>query len=350
MGLFSRLCALPGFATQLRSRFEVVDARLHVSQFGLTFNNPVGLAAGFDKEGRWYGNLANLGFGSVEIGTVTGQAQPGNPKPRMFRLAEDKALINRLGFNSKGCDFVSGELKQQFQKRGRPPCVLGINIGKSKVIALDDAPKEYCKSFEQLYEFADYFTVNVSSPNTPNLRQLQNRDHLIAILEILADANQRLSTQRKHQPKPILLKIAPDLTDEQLVEIAGVARERKLAGVIATNTTISRSGLLTPQQQVEQIGAGGLSGRPLHNRSVQVVATLYKHLGKEIPIIGVGGIMNGQDAWNMITAGASLVQLYTGFIYGGPAMIRDINLELLKQIENHKLQDVSQAVGLNHAL
>lgn len=348
MGLFSRISALPGVASQFRSRYEVVDSRLQVSQFGLTFNNPVGLAAGFDKEGRWYGNLANLGFGSVEIGTVTGQAQPGNPKPRMFRLAQDKALINRLGFNSKGCDFVSGELQKQFNKQGRPPCVLGINIGKSKVVALEDAPQEYRKSFEQLYEFADYFTVNVSSPNTPNLRELQNRDHLIAILEILADANERLSAQREHRPKPILLKIAPDLSDEQLVEIAGVARERKLAGIIATNTTISRSGLQTPQGQVEQIGAGGLSGRPLQNRSLQVVATLYKQLGKEIPIVGVGGIMNGQDAWNMIAAGASLVQLYTGFIYGGPSMIRDINLELLRQIDVHKLQDISQAVGLNH--
>ncbi len=341
------MCSLPGVARQMRSRYLVDDPRLRVDCFGLRFQNPVGLAAGFDKEGEWYHHLANLGFGCVEIGTVTGQSQPGNPKPRLFRLADDKALINRMGFNSKGCEFAAGKLKDQMAKHGSPNCVLGINIGKSKVIPLEEAPAEYQKSFAALFPFADYFTVNVSSPNTPNLRELQNRDHLVAILDAIHSTNVELSQRSSAPLKPVLLKIAPDLSSEQLAEIAEVCLDQKLAGVIATNTTISRDGLKTPQDQVDQIGAGGLSGKPLRKRSRQVVGELYQRLQGKIPIVGVGGISNGHDAWNLIRAGANLIQFYTGFIYGGPSLVRDINRTLVQELESHQLENISDAVGLD---
>ena len=348
MNLFSRLSAVPGAGKQIRNRYRVEDPRLQVELFGLKFPNPIGLAAGFDKEGKWFHPLANLGFGSIEIGTVTGQAQPGNPKPRMFRLPRDKALINRMGFNSEGCESVAQHLRRN-KNRTTSGSVLGINIGKSKVIELEDAPAEYQKGLEKLFPFADYITINVSSPNTPNLRQLQGRDHLIAIIEAVNESNQRQALAANVSPRPILLKIAPDLSNEQIEEIAEVAISHSLQGVIATNTTISRSGLHTPAEQIESIGAGGLSGRPLTRKSREVVALLYRHLKNEIPIIGVGGIMGGEDAWKMITAGASLVQLYTGFIYGGPTLIRDMNLHLLERISQHKFASISEAVGTENA-
>jgi dihydroorotate dehydrogenase len=307
----------------------------------LAFPNPVGLAAGFDKAGRWYNELSNLGFGCIEIGTVTGQAQPGNPKPRLFRLPPDKAIVNRMGFNSDGCEFVAAELK----KKKKVDCVLGINIGKSKVVPLEDAPAEYQKSFCKLFPFADYFTINVSSPNTPNLRELQNRDHLIDIVTSVQSSNEELAIASNTPPKPILLKIAPDLTSGQIQEIAEVATQCSLSAVIATNTTISRDGLKTSTDEIERIGAGGLSGAPLKARSLEVVAELYSHLQGRIPIVGVGGISTGEDAWNMICAGANLIQLYTGFIYGGPSIVRNINRELLSRLESHGYSRISDAVG-----
>ena len=313
---------------------------------GLKFSNPVGLAAGFDKHGNWFQQLGHLGFGCVEIGTVTGQAQPGNPKPRMFRLPLDKALINRMGFNSPGCEAVAQSLsKIEFEPS---QMILGINIGKSKVVPLEEAASEYRQIFETLYAYGDYFTVNVSSPNTPGLRELQGKDQLLSILEAVAGANEALSQNTGHQPKPVLLKIAPDLTDGQLDEIVEVAREKRLAAVIATNTTISRDRLQTATRRIESYGAGGLSGQPLRNRSLEVVAYLYSKLKGEIPIIGVGGISDGKDAWNMIRAGANLVQLYTGFIYGGPGIVRDINQFLIQQLDESGMSQISQAVGSDH--
>ena len=347
MNAYTSLVALPLVASQMRRRYIVKDPRLVTNCFGLQFPNPVGLAAGFDKAGQWHTELAHLGFGCIEIGTVTGQAQPGNPKPRLFRSPADKAIINRMGFNSDGCEFVASQLEKKHAAKDSS-CVLGINIGKSKVVPLEEAPAEYKKSFEQLFPFADYFTINVSSPNTPNLRELQNRDHLVDIITTIQQSNEDMAINTNQKPKPVLLKIAPDLTDQQLAEIAEVAIEYSLSGVIATNTTISREGLQTSHDKVEEIGAGGLSGKPLTLRSREVVANLYRNLRGKIPIVGVGGISNGPDAWNMICAGASLVQLYTGFIYGGPSIVHEINRHILSELGKHGFENLSQAVGTVH--
>ena len=343
MNLFAKAASASWMANRLKKKYVVADDRLAVDLFGLRFANPVGLAAGFDKHGEWFQQLGCLGFGCIEIGTVTGQPQPGNPKPRMFRLPHDKALINRMGFNSPGCESVAQSLSEI--QLDDTDSVLGINIGKSKVVPLEDAPAEYQQTFEKLFAYGDYFTVNVSSPNTPGLRQLQGKDQLLAILESVAASNQRLSQQLGRLEKPVLLKIAPDLSNQQLDEIVQVARHQKLSGLIATNTTISRDGLKTSAQDIEDAGAGGLSGHPLRNRSRQVVAYLYSQLRGEIPIVGVGGVSSGEDAWQMICAGANLVQLYTGFVYGGPGIVRDINKFLLSRLENSGFENISHAVG-----
>ena len=343
MNLFARTASAPWMANRLKKKYVVADERLGVDLFGLQFANPVGLAAGFDKHGEWFQQLACLGFGCIEIGTVTGLPQSGNPKPRMFRLPRDKAIINRMGFNSPGCEAVAKSLSEI--QLGKTDCVLGINIGKSKVVPLEDAPAEYQQTFEKLFAYGDYFTVNVSSPNTPGLRELQGKQQLLTILESVAASNRRLSQQLGRAEKPVLLKIAPDLTDQQLDEIVEVARHQQLSGLIATNTTVSRDGLKTLELDVEVAGAGGLSGRPLRVRSREVVAYLYSKLRGEIPIVGVGGISSGEDAWQMICAGANLVQLYTGFIYGGPSIVRDINKFLLERLEQSDSKSISQAVG-----
>ncbi len=343
MKSFSRLVSLPLAAQTLRKKYCVNDPRLRVEKFSLQFQNPVGLAAGFDKDGRWFRQLAMLGFGSIEIGTVTGQPQPGNPKPRLFRLPADSALINRMGFNSSGCDTVADNLAKPASREFNG--ILGINIGKSKIVPLDEAPAEHQRSFECLFKFADYFTINVSSPNTPNLRQLQDREHLIALIGAIEDSNLRMSRQHQVARKPILLKIAPDLNDAQIDDIANVAQQHGLDGIIATNTTVSRADLKTPPARIEAIGAGGLSGRPLHSRSLEVVARLYLQLQGTIPIVGVGGIMSGADAWHMICAGADLIQTYTGFVYGGPGFVRDINRELLARIEQSGFCSIAEATG-----
>lgn len=327
----------------MRYRNTVLDERLQQTIFDLDFENPVGLAAGFDKDGRWFPQLANLGFSHVEIGTITGRAQPGNPKPRLFRLPLDRAILNRMGFNNSGANQVAQRLAQTPKRSPRD--ILGINIGKSKVVPLEDAKQDYCFSFERLFAYADYFTINVSSPNTPGLRELQNREQLLELLGSLMQLNRELASDHDVSPKPILLKIAPDLTRPQLDDIASIVDEVNIDGVIATNTTISREGLATPQDMVEKIGMGGLSGSPLTLRSREVVSRLYASLPKGVPIIGVGGIMNGEDAWRMILAGASLVQIYTGFIYGGPGIVRSINQYLLKKVNAHGLSSIQQAIG-----
>ncbi len=306
--------AVPGAKSILRAIYSVQEPRLGKTLFGIHFPNPVGLAAGFDKDARLIDELGALGFGFIEIGTVTPKAQPGNDKPRLFRLPKDQAIINRMGFNNQGAPAATERLKRRKSK-----VVVGGNIGKNKVTPNEQAADDYRLCFETLYPFVDYFVVNVSSPNTPGLRDLQEKEPL---KRLLLDVK-RLS-QSKPKPKPVLLKIAPDLTLTQLDDIVEILKESGTDGVIATNTTISREGLQTSKSEVDQIGLGGLSGRPLTGRSTEVIAYLRAKLGAAYPIIGVGGIMSPTDAIEKLRAGADLIQIYTGFIYEGPGFVRRI--------------------------
>jgi dihydroorotate dehydrogenase len=315
-------CAIPGVSSVIKSVYVVNDKRLERKLFGLTFPNPVGLAAGFDKDAKLYDELGYYGFGFIEIGTLTPKAQPGNEKPRMFRLPEDEALINRMGFNNGGVDEAVIRLKNR-----KSNVIIGGNIGKNKVTANEDAVSDYEKCFETLFDYVDYFVVNVSSPNTPNLRALQDKEPLTHLLKRVKELN-----NQKKTPKPILLKIAPDLTNEQLDDIIGIVAETKIDGVIATNTTISREGLKTDTGRINEIGAGGLSGKPLTKRSTEVVKYLSDKSNKSFPIIAVGGIHTGADAIEKLNAGASLVQIYTGFIYEGPGIVKRINKEILRMM------------------
>jgi dihydroorotate dehydrogenase len=283
--------------------------------FGLNFRNWLGLAAGFDKDGRHLRALASLGFGFIEVGTVTPRPQTGNPRPRLFRLSTSKALINRMGFNNAGCDKLAERL-QGFKDR---EVVLGANIGKNKDTPNDRATEDYLYCFGKLHPYVDYFVVNVSSPNTPNLRQLQEKGPLKAILSAIQERNRQLP-----EPRPILLKIAPDLTDGQLGDIVEIALETRLAGIVATNTTILRQGLAEPVRRIESMGAGGLSGRPVHQRAVEVIRYVHARSAGKLQIIGVGGVFTREDAEEMLAAGASLVQVYTGFIYQGPGIVKSI--------------------------
>ncbi len=310
---------LPFVKNVTQSMFQVQDAKLQRELFGLTFPNPVGLAAGFDKDAKLIDEFANLGFGYIEIGTLTPKPQPGNEKPRLFRLPKDQAIINRMGFNNEGVDAAVRRLEKR-----KSNIIVGGNIGKNKATPNEEATNDYLYSFKALYDVVDYFVVNVSSPNTPDLRALQDKEPLKKLLLTLQEEN------HKHaKPKPLLLKIAPDLNLNQLNDIIEIAIEAKLNGLIATNTTVSRAGLLTPQEQISEIGMGGLSGKPLTQHSTQIVRHLRTFLPPEIKIIGVGGIMTAQDAIDKIQAGADLVQLYTGFIYEGPSLITRINKKLL---------------------
>ena len=310
-----------GSKALLKSLYSVEDPRLETKLFGLTFKNPVGLAAGFDKNAEYIEDMAKLGFGFIEIGTVTPKPQPGNDKPRMFRLVNDSALINRMGFNNQGADVAAERLKHLKDRNG---LIIGGNIGKNKVTPNEEAVNDYIYCFHALYEHVDYFVVNVSSPNTPGLRDLQEKEPLKHILNTL----QQLNTEKASQ-KPILLKIAPDLTDSQLDDIVEIVMDTKIAGVIATNTTISREGLRSDAELVKE--AGGVSGAPLTKRSTEVIRYLSEKSGKAFPIIGVGGIHSAQDALDKLDAGASLVQVYTGFIYEGPGLVGDICKGILKR-------------------
>lgn len=309
-------------------------------RFGLTFSNPVGLAAGFDKDGIALQSLAALGFGFIEAGTVTYHPQPGNERPRLFRLPLDKALINRAGFNNQGAKAFAERVDQH-----KPDCVLGVSIGKSKVVGVEDAVDDYLKSFELVYPVADYVAVNVSSPNTPRLRELQQAEQLDELLRSLQSRNQELDAKGSGGVLPILVKLSPELSREELKNIVEVVQRNNVAGLIATNTTTERSGLRTPAETVQAYGDGGLSGAPLRQRSAQVIATLYNLTGGSIPLIGVGGIFTAADAWEMISAGASLVQVYTGFIYQGPAIARDINEGLRRIISGEGFVSFDEAVG-----
>ncbi|RYU83812.1 quinone-dependent dihydroorotate dehydrogenase [Hymenobacter persicinus] len=315
-----RSCRLPGMAALLRQLYSFEHPQLEREVFGLKFRNPVGLAAGFDKNADLTDELAALGFGFVEIGTVTPRAQPGNPSPRLFRLPQDEALINRMGFNNDGAAAVAQRLRQR-----RAPLIIGGNIGKNKDTPNDAAAADYVASFEALFDTVDYFVVNVSSPNTPNLRALQEKEPLIHLLQQVQEHN-----LAKPRPKPLLLKIAPDLTDGQLDDILLIARETQLSGLVATNTTIGRADLRTPAATVAGLGAGGLSGRPLRQRATEVIRYLHQRTDGGLPIIGVGGIASAADALEKLAAGAALVQLYTGFIYEGPALVKRINQALIR--------------------
>lgn len=312
---------IPGIATLVKNTFQIDDPRLEKTVFGLTFKNPVGLAAGLDKDALAVDELGAMGFGFIEIGTVTPQPQPGNELPRLFRLKEDQALINRMGFNNSGVQVVAERLKKR-----KSSVIIGGNIGKNKVTPNEEAVNDYIKCFHALYEVVDYFVVNVSSPNTPGLRELQEKEPLARLLATLQDLN-----RAKPFAKPILLKIAPDLTDSQLDDIVDIVKSTGISGIIATNTTISRSNLVTDKAIVNAIGSGGLSGKPLTKRSTEVIRYLHKKSGGSIPVIGVGGIHSPEDALEKLDAGASLVQLYTGFIYEGPGLIRRINQALLSR-------------------
>lgn len=309
--------SIPGMKSIWKKIYVLEDPKLKRDLFGLTFTNPVGLAAGFDKDARLFNELGFCGFSFIEVGTVTPLPQIGNPKKRLFRLPQDEALINRMGFNNSGVDAMVERLKGR--KKG---IIIGGNIGKNKFTPNEDAVNDYLICFNKLFDFVDYFVVNVSSPNTPNLRDLQEKEPLTKLLQRLMDENANKPTQ-----KPILLKIAPDLTNEQLDDIIEIVEITKIDGVIATNTTISREGLKT--KNVEEMGNGGLSGKPLTKKSTEVIRYLYEKSGKELNIIGVGGVHSAADAKEKLEAGAKLIQLYTGFVYEGPKLVKRINKELL---------------------
>ena len=315
------LLKIPGMKWCWKKLFCIEDKQLETEVFGIKFPNPVGLAAGFDKNASMFNELASCGFGFIEIGTVTPKSQPGNDKPRLFRLKKDKAIINRMGFNNGGLTEVIRNLKNR-----KTQIIIGGNIGKNKITPNENAVNDYLIAFEELFDYVDYFVVNVSSPNTPNLRELQEKEPLKQLLSELIKVNNLKKVQ-----KPILLKIAPDLTNEQLDDIIEIVDEVKIAGVIATNTTISRENLIASDESLNTIGMGGLSGKPLKKRSTEVIRYLSQKSNNSFPIIGVGGIHSEEDALEKLDAGAKLIQLYTGFIYEGPGLVKRINKAILKR-------------------
>ena len=321
-------------ARRLDEERAIAEVLGPIERFGIKFRNPLGVAAGFDKNGVVINELAALGFGFVEVGTVTFEPQPGNPKPRIFRLPKDKALINRLGFNNEGAAAVGERLLKLKRK-----CVVGVNIGRNKDVANEDAVENYVKAFEALRDAADYITVNISSPNTPNLRDLQSAENLEHLLKALHEKNRSGSSAAR----PLLVKIAPDQTDADIEKIVDTCIRFDVAGIIATNTTISREGLKTPD--VEKLGSGGLSGRPLNARSTQIISQVFRHSKGKLPIIGAGGIFAAEDAFEKIAAGACLLQAYTGFIYSGPSFAYDVVSGLAEIIRRRGFKSLDEAVG-----
>jgi len=316
------LLKIPGFSFFASRVYAISHPYLEKEVFGLRFKNPVGLAAGLDKNALAFNELGEIGFGFIEIGTVTPKPQPGNDKPRLFRLPKDEALINRMGFNNEGVVEAAKRLRNRKDKS----VIIGGNIGKNKTTPNEEAVNDYIICFTALFDVVDYFVVNVSSPNTPNLRDLQEKEPLTKLLNALQELN-----AKKNNPKPILLKIAPDLTNSQLDDIIDIVRQTKIDGIIATNTTISRDGLSYDASEINKIGMGGLSGKPLAKRSTEVIKYLKQKSNNAFPVIGVGGIHSAEDALEKINAGADLIQLYTGFVYYGPKLIKDINAKLVKK-------------------
>jgi dihydroorotate dehydrogenase len=334
--LLRALTAIPGVRGLLAAWSRPRDPALRVRALGLDLPGPLGLAAGFDKEARGADALLALGFAFVEVGTVTAQAQPGNPKPRMFRLTRDRALLNRLGFNNQGAEVAARRLA------GGRTGVVGVNIGKTKVVPEDDAVPDYVASAERLAPLADYMVVNVSSPNTPGLRNLQTVDKLRPLLAAVRAACDRASPARR---VPLLVKIAPDLADDDVDAVADLALALGLDGIIATNTTISRAGLVTPAAEVAALGAGGISGRPVKARALAVLRRLRARVGDRLVLVAVGGIEDADDAWARICAGATLVQAYTGFVYGGPAWPRAVHRGLARRVREAGLASIRDAIG-----
>jgi dihydroorotate dehydrogenase len=334
--LLRGLTAIPGVRGLLAAWSRPRDPVLRVRALGLDLPGPLGLAAGFDKEAKGADALLALGFAFVEVGTVTAQAQPGNPTPRMFRLTQDRALLNRLGFNNQGAEVAAKRLA------GGRTGVVGVNIGKTKVVAEDDAVPDYVASAERLAPLADYMVVNVSSPNTPGLRNLQTVDKLRPLLAAVRAACDRAAPARR---VPLLVKIAPDLADDDVDAVADLALELGLDGIIATNTTIARDGLVTPAAEVAALGAGGISGRPVKARALAVLKRLRARVGDRLVLIAVGGIEDADDAWARICAGATLVQAYTGFVYGGPAWPRAVHRGLARRARAAGLSSITEAIG-----
>ncbi|MEI6063446.1 MAG: quinone-dependent dihydroorotate dehydrogenase [Pseudanabaena sp. ELA748] len=326
-----------------KSAFYYSDSRLSQTIWNLKFENPVGLGAGFDKNAEAIGAWSNFGFGFAEVGTITAQAQSGNPRPRLFRLPSDRAVLNRMGFNNRGAAATAEYLNNYFQTH-KSNIPLGINLGKSKITPIEEAKFDYAESLRSLYEFGDYFVVNVSSPNTPNLRDLQATDQLSAILAELKPIN--------IQNKPILVKIAPDLNDADIIEVVKASQAYGVSGIIATNTTISRQNLTTTHLSITGKAvteeAGGISGQPVRDRALAVINLIWQTTEGSLPIIGVGGIFNAEDAWQKITAGAAIVQVYTGLIYEGPMMVKNILRGLVAKLDAHGLENIQQAIGLAH--
>jgi len=324
VGLLNQIHRFAPARQLFRSLYVVQHPALETNFLGLKFPNPVGLAAGFDKNAQHIDALADCGFGFIEIGTVTPKAQPGNDKPRLFRLKADQAILNRMGFNNDGVEAAIVQLKARHNRQ----IIIGGNIGKNKWTPNEEAANDYLTCFEALFPYVDYFVVNVSSPNTPNLRALQEKEPLQDLLLRLQELNKQQS-----QPKPILLKIAPDLSNSQIDEIIEIVTYTKIAGLIVANTTISREGLRTPAAEIEQMGAGGISGKPVTLRATEMVKYIHEQSNGKIPMMAVGGIHTAQDALDKLAAGATLVQLYTGFIYEGPALVKAINKALLQRIQ-----------------
>ncbi|HYE30143.1 MAG TPA: quinone-dependent dihydroorotate dehydrogenase [Methylomirabilota bacterium] len=321
---------------------------LPVPLWDLDFPNPVGLAAGMDKQCEALPMWERLGFGFVEVGGITALEQPGNEKPRMFRAVAEEALVNRMGFNNPGCERAAQALSAWQAIRLWPKHPVGVNLGKSKVTPLEKAAEDYSRSVKALWPFVDFFVVNVSSPNTPNLRQLQDKGALDEILAATQEVNRAAAADFGRAAKPILVKVAPDLTFSALDDILSLMVSRSIAGLVATNTTIARPETFDPVAQKVFGETGGLSGKPLRSRSLEVVRHLYRQTGGKLPLIGVGGIFNGEDAWNMLAAGASLIQVYTGFVYEGPGLARSINKRLLGKMEERGFTSVQEVVGLDH--
>lgn len=320
----------PGVRWCVRKLLTTQDPILRSTVFGVDFPAPLGLAAGFDKDASGVNSWGEVGFGFAEVGTVTGQPQPGNPAPRLFRLPADRALINRMGFNNFGADVAASKLSRRSSS-----VPIGVNIGKTKLVEVEDAVQDYLYSATRLAPLADFLVVNVSSPNTPGLRDLQAVDSLRPLLKAVVDAVEI----------PVLVKIAPDLADGDVDAVADLAKELKLAGIVATNTTISRAGLSTPSSEVEQIGAGGLSGPPVAARSLAVLERLYARVGQDLVLISVGGIETADQAYERIRAGASLVQGYTGLIYGGPFWMRRIHRGVAARLRADGFASIADAVG-----
>jgi dihydroorotate dehydrogenase len=345
--IHNRMMRALGWTGRHRLVCEAVEScfgapELPIETLGLSFPNPVGLAAGMDKHAEALPAWAALGFGFTELGAVTWHAQPGNPAPRLFRAIPDEAVVNRMGFNNPGAEAVARQLAEWKTLGCWPRHPVGMNLGKSKITPLAEAAEDYARSLQVLWPYLDFFVVNVSSPNTPNLRQLQDKAALDEILAAIQQAQAALSTQSK----PILVKVAPDLTFEALDEILELAGPRHIAGIVATNTTLARPERPDPNLQRIYSEAGGLSGRPLRARSTEVIRHIYRQTRGALPIMGVGGIFNAADAWEKITAGATLIQVYTGLVYEGPGVVKSIVAGLLELLEQHGVKRLKDAIGI----